>query len=46
MAQRLDRLEAEFPDDEYVNNLIGFIRRTATGPHGRYLEAFRTDRPG
>lgn len=41
MAEKLDRLEADFPDDPHIQYLIAFLRRSMAGPHGRYLESFR-----
>lgn len=46
MTQRLDRLEQEFPDDEHLAHLVDNLRKANIGPHGRYLESFRADRPG
>lgn len=41
MDQNLARLEADCPDDEHVRYLIDFVRRSMSGPHGRYRESFR-----
>ena len=41
MAERLASLEADFPDDEHIQYLVAFLRRSMSGPHGRYRESFR-----
>jgi len=46
ITERLTRLLTEFPDDQHINHMVDNIRNAATGPHGRYLETFRKDRPG
>jgi len=39
----LDELIGEYPDDECIGLLVGFIRRTMVGTFGRYREGERVD---
>jgi UDP-N-acetylglucosamine acyltransferase len=41
MADRLVAVENDFGSDANVANLISFVRKAMSGPHGRYLEQFR-----
>lgn len=43
-ARAVEELAQEFPDDECIQSLVAFIRRTHIGLHGRYLEALRQDK--
>ena len=39
----LEEVEATFGHDRHVVELIRFVRRSASAPHGRYLESLRHD---
>jgi UDP-N-acetylglucosamine acyltransferase len=41
MAEKLNAVETQFPDDPHIQYLLAFLRRAMAGPHGRHLEAFR-----
>jgi len=41
ITKRLDKLEAELGEAQHVANLVAFVRRSISGPHGRYMESFR-----
>ena len=43
MAENLDRLEADYGDDECVALLVRFIRNSSIGLFGRYRESLRAD---
>ena len=43
MAQNLDEIEADYPDDECVALLVQFIRNSSIGMYGRYRESCRND---
>jgi UDP-N-acetylglucosamine acyltransferase len=42
-TEHLANLERHFPDDPHIMLLVNFIRNSAKGMHGRYLEAHRKD---
>jgi len=41
MDQKLARLDEQFADDPHVRNLVDAVRKSMSGPHGRYRESFR-----
>lgn len=43
MAESLDQLEHDYPNDENVTSLIQSIRNASAGIHGRYRESLRQD---
>ncbi len=43
MSKRLDQLEREYGNNEYVSILTDFLRRRAEGLSGRYRETLRED---
>lgn len=42
-TQHMATLEQQYPDDENIMLLINFMRNSARGMHGRFLESQRTD---
>ena len=43
MAQNLDYLQDQYPDDECISILVQSIRDSSIGMYGRYLESCRND---
>ena len=43
MASNLPQVEAKYADDEYVMELVEFLKRKSTSSFGRYLETLRKD---
>lgn len=44
ITQRLDALDAKYPGNPHVHDLVTFLRNTASATHGRYLESLRKDK--
>lgn len=44
MPKRLADLERDYPDNEYAQIIIHFVRNTLIGTHGRYQESLRADK--
>ena len=42
-TEHLANLEQQYSDDQHIMMLVKFMRNSAAGLHGRYLEAHRTD---